>query len=155
MSLSVQFLSLLAMIGTGIVAAGFIDMIGTGTAHAGKKSIIRRRAAVLEVIGWIIVGCGSFYILYIVRDGEWRIYDPFAQVSGLLLYTSFFHKPFRFFGRILFVLLIKPLWVIGRGIVRIIGRIIYLFIRIIDFLINPFISIFHRIHRKLFKSKEK
>jgi hypothetical protein len=155
MSLSVQFLSLLAMIGTGIVAAGFIDMIGTGTAHAGKKSIIRRRAAVLEVIGWIIIGCWSFYILYIVRDGEWRIYDPFAQLSGLLLYTSFFHKPFRFFGRIILVLFLKPVWFICRGIVRILGRIIYLFVRIIDFLISPIISIFHRIHRKLFKSQEK
>ena len=155
MSLSVQFLSLLAMIGTGIVAAGFIDMIGTGTAHAGKKSIIRRRAAVLEVFGWILVGCWSFYILYLVRDGEWRIYDPFAQLSGLLLYTSFFHKPFRFFGRILLILFIKPLWFIIHGIFMIIGWIIRLFIRVIDFLISPFVEIFHRFHRKHFKRQVK
>ena len=60
MSLSVQFLSLLAMIGTGIVAGAFMDMIGTGTAHAGKKSIIRKRAVWLEVIGWILSDVGRF-----------------------------------------------------------------------------------------------
>ena len=107
MSLSVQFLSLLAMIGTGIVAAAFLDMIGTGTAHAGRRSIIRRRAAFFEVIGWVVVGCWTFYILFLVRDGAWRIYDPFAQLSGMLLYVSFFHKPFRFFGRIVLVILRK------------------------------------------------
>ena len=42
MSLSVQFLSLLAMIGTGIAAGAFMDMIGTGTAYAGKKSLVRK-----------------------------------------------------------------------------------------------------------------
>ncbi len=46
MSLSVQFLSLLAMIGTGIVAGAFMDMIGTGTAHAGRNHSFRRRAVV-------------------------------------------------------------------------------------------------------------
>lgn len=143
------------MIGTGIVAAGFIDMIGTGTAHAGKKSILRRRAAVLEVIGWIIVGCWSFYILYLVRDGEWRIYDPFAQLSGILLYSSFFHKPFRFFGRIILVLVIKPLWFIIHGVFMVIGWVIRLFIRVIDFLIRPFVEIFHRFHKKHFKSRVK
>ena len=119
MSLSVQFLSLLAMIGTGIVAGAFMDMIGTGTAYAGKKSIIRKYAVVLEVIGWIVVGCGTFYILYLVRDGAWRIYDPFAQISGMLLYASFFHKPFRFLGRILFILFVKPLWFIVHLLVSI------------------------------------
>ena len=73
MSLSVQFLSLLAMIGTGIVAGAFMDMIGTGTAHAGKKSIIRKHAVWLEVIGWIFVGCGTFYILYLVT--RWGMAD--------------------------------------------------------------------------------
>ena len=120
MSLSVQFLSLLAMIGTGIVAGAFMDMIGTGTAHAGKKSIIRKRAVWLEVIGWVLVGCWTFYIFYLVRDGAWRIYDPVAQISGMLLYASFFYKPFRFFGRILLVLFLKPLWFIVRLIVSIV-----------------------------------
>ncbi len=40
-----------------------------------------------EVIGWVVVGCWTFYILFLVRDGAWRMYDPFAQISGMLLYV--------------------------------------------------------------------
>jgi spore cortex biosynthesis protein YabQ len=155
MSLSVQFLSLLAMIGTGIVTAAFIDMISTGTAHAGKKSIIRRRAAWLEVIGWTIAGCWTFYILYLVRDGAWRIYDPLAQLSGMLLYASLFHKPFRFFGRIILALFIKPLWFIAKLIVSIIRQLIRFIVKVILFLLSPFVKLFRKISRNLFKKRGK
>jgi len=155
MSLSVQFLSLLAMIGTGIVAGAFMDMIGNGTAHAGKKSIIRKRAAWFEVIGWIFVGCGTFYVLYLVRDGAWRMYDPFAQISGLLLYTSIFYKPFRFFGRVILVLLIKPLWFLARLIVTVIGQIMRFIINVFAILFTPFVKLFHFISGKLFKVRVK
>ena len=155
MSLSVQFLSLLAMIGTGIVAGAFMDMIGTSTAHAGKKSIIRKRAVWLEVIGWILIGCGTFYVLYLVRDGAWRIYDPFAQISGMLLYVTIFYKPFRLFGRVLLVLFIKPLWFFVRLIVLIVRKIILFIARIIVVLCTPFVKLYRIISRKLFKRRVK
>jgi hypothetical protein len=155
MSLSVQFLSLLAMIGTGIIAGAFMDMIGIGTAHAGKKSIIRKRAAWLEVIGWILIGCWTFYILYLVRDGAWRIYDPFAQISGMLLYVTIFHKPFRLFGRILLLVLVKPLWFIARLIVSIIRYIIRFIVKLIVVLFTPFVKLYRIISRKLFKRRVK
>ena len=155
MSLSVQFLSLLAMIGTGIVAGAFMDMIGTGTAHAGKKSIIRKRAVWLEVIGWILVGCWTFYILYLVRDGAWRIYDPFAQISGMLLYVTIFYKPFRFFGRILLVLFIRPLLFLARLIVSIVSLVIRFIVKVFAVLFTPFVKIFRIISGKLFKRRVK
>ena len=155
MSLSLQFLSLLTMIGTGIVTAAFIDMIGTGTSHAGNKSLIKRRAAVFEIIGWILAGCWTFYILFLVRDGEWRIYDPFAQMSGILLYASFFHKPFRLIGRLLLVILIKPLWFIIRVIISVIRYVIHLVDNMITFLFRPFIKIFRKYYRKDFKNRKK
>jgi hypothetical protein len=155
MSLSVQFLSLLAMIGTGIVAGAFMDMIGTGTAHAGKKSIIRKRVVWLEVIGWILVGCWTFYILYLVRDGAWRIYDPFAQISGMLLYVTIFNKPFRFFGRVLLLLFVKPIWFIVRLIVSIVRQIIRFIVRVIAALFTPFVKLYRIISRKLFKRRVK
>jgi hypothetical protein len=155
MSLSVQFLSLLAMIGTGIVAGAFMDMIGTSTAHAGKKSIIRKRAVWIEVIGWILVGCGTFYILFLVRDGAWRMYDPFAQVSGLLLYSSIFYKPFRFFGRVLLVLLVKPIWFTVRLIVSIVRGVIQFILNVFATLATPFVKIFRIISGKLFKKRVK
>lgn len=155
MSLSVQFLSLLAMIGTGIIAGAFMDMIGTGTAHAGKKSVFRKRAVWLEVIGWILVGCWTFYILYLVRDGAWRIYDPFAQISGMLLYVTIFYKPFRLFGRILLLVFVKPLWFIARLIVSVIRYIIRFIVKVIAVLFTPFVKLYRIISRKLFKRRVK
>ena len=155
MSLSVQFLSLLAMIGTGVVAGAFMDMIGTGTAHAGKKSLIRKRAVWLEVIGWVLVGCWTFYILYLVRDGAWRIYDPVAQISGMLLYVTIFYKPFRLFGRILLVLLIRPLLFLVRLIVSIISLVIRFSVKVFAVLFTPFVKIFRIISGKLFKRRVK
>lgn len=149
MSLSVQFLSLLAMIGTGVVAGAFMDMIGTATAHAGKKSFIRRRAAWFEVMGWIVAGCGTFYVLFLVRDGAWRMYDPFAQISGLLLYASFFYKPFRLLGRMILMVLIKPLWFIVRLIISVIRQVFRIIIKVIVFLFTPFVKLFRIISRNL------
>jgi hypothetical protein len=138
------------MIGTGVVAGAFMDMIRTGTAHAGKKSIIRRRAAWLEVIGWIIVGCGTFYILFLVRDGAWRMYDPFAQICGMLLYASLFYKIFRFFGRILLLIVIKPLWFITHLIVSFVRQVFRLIVKFIVFLFAPFVKLFRIISGSLF-----
>ncbi|MCG7337456.1 hypothetical protein MHZ95_19545 [Sporosarcina sp. ACRSM] len=155
MSLSVQFLSLLAMIGTGIAAGAFMDMIGTGTAYAGKKSFIRKYAVAIEVIGWVLVGCATFYVLYLVRDGAWRMYDPVAQVSGLLLYASFFYRPFRLFGRIVLLLVVKPLWFMIRLIVSVVRQIIRLLMKILSVLVLPFVKLFRLISMKRFKRKEK
>ncbi|MFS0577336.1 spore cortex biosynthesis protein YabQ [Sporosarcina sp. 179-K 3D1 HS] len=153
MSLSVQFLSLLAMIGTGVVGGALIDLIQTGTANAGKRSIIRRKAIWFETIGWIAVGCGSFYVLYLVRDGAWRMYDPVAQICGLLLYASVFHKPFRLVGRIVLLVVIKPIWFVLRLAVSIIRQIIRFVLRLSILLFTPFIRVYQALHRKLFKPK--
>lgn len=152
MSLSVQFLSLLAMIGTGIAAAAFIDMIGTGTASAGKTSFIRRHSTVFEVIGWTIAGCWTFLILYIVRDGGWRIYDPFAQVSGILLYASVFHKPIRSVGRIILILFVKPLWFIISTFFSMIWKLLHFFLKIVFLLFTPFVKLFGKLKGKHFKN---
>lgn len=152
MSLSVQFLSLLAMIGTGIGAGAFMDLIGTGVDATGKTSIIRKYAVPLEVIGWILIGCASFYVLFIVRDGAWRMYDPVAQICGMLLYASVFHRPFRFFGRLLNMLIIKPIWFVIMLVVKIISYIFRLIVRIVKFLLSPFIFLYYKVYNSLFKS---
>ena len=155
MSLSVQFLSLLAMIGTGIVAGAFMDMIGTGTAHVGKKSFIRKHAVWFEMIGWIVVGCGTFYILFLVRDGAWRMYDPFAQISGLLLYASLFYKPFRLLGRIILMVFIRPLWFVIRLVISMIRQVFRMIIKIVVFLFAPFVKLFNIISRFFFNKRKK
>lgn len=155
MSLSVQFLSLLAMIGTGIVAATFIDMIGTGTGHAGKRSFIRKKSRYFEIVGWVIAGCMAFVILYVVRDGAWRIYDPFAQMSGMLLYASFLHKPFRFIGRIVLFVIIRPIWFVIRLIIFVIRHIFDFVLTVVKFFTRPVLKLFRKYFRKHFKNREK
>jgi hypothetical protein len=155
MSLSVQFLSLLAMIGTGIGAGVLMDLIGTGVDATGKKSIIRKYAVPLEVVGWILIGCASFYVLFVVRDGAWRMYDPVAQVCGMLLYASIFHRPFRFLGRILNMLIVKPIWFIIRLIAKIIYHVYKLIVKIVSMLLTPFIYLYNKVYNSLFKSDEK
>lgn len=155
MSLSVQFLSLLAMIGTGIGAGAFMDLIGTGIDKSGKRSIIRKYAVLIEVIGWIVIGCASFYVLFIVRDGAWRMYDPFAQVSGLLLYASIFHRPFRFFGRLIHLLIIRPILFIILLVVRLIRVVIRLLVKLLRVLGAPFIYLYHKVYSSLFQTADK
>lgn len=155
MSLSVQFLSLLAMIGTGIGAGAFMDLIGTGIDKSGKKSIIRKYSVLIEIIGWILIGCASFYVLFEVRDGAWRMYDPFAQVCGMLLYASIFHHPFRFFGRIINLLIIKPIWFIILLVVRIIRMIFRLLVKLVKVLVAPFIYLYNKVYTSLFQTSEK
>lgn len=155
MSLSVQFLSLLAMIGTGIGGGAFMDLIGTGIDGTGKRSFIRKYGVFLEVIGWIIVGCASFYILFLVRDGAWRMYDPVAQICGLLLYASIFHRPFRFFGRLLNMLIIKPIVFVIVLIYKVIRQIVRMIFRVLMFLLKPFFYLYDKVYESFFKSREK
>lgn len=155
MSLSVQFFSLLAMIGTGILAAALIDMINTGIIHAEKRSFIGKYGIVLEVLGWIIAGIWTFTILYTVRDGAWRIYDPFAQLSGLLLYIAFFYRPFRFVGRVLLLLFVKPVLLVIRMIFLLFKNIIRGLLALFEILLRPFVLIFRKLFGKHFKKPEK
>nr|WP_317945874.1 spore cortex biosynthesis protein YabQ [Sporosarcina saromensis] len=142
------------MIGTGIGAGAIMDLIGTGIDKVGKKSMIRKYSVLIEVIGWILIGCASFYVLFVVRDGAWRMYDPFAQVSGMLLYASIFHRPFRFFGRIVNMLIIRPIVFVILLVVRIIRALFRLVVRIVMVLATPFIYVYKKVYSSLFQTRD-
>lgn len=138
MSLSVQFFSLLAMIGTGIFAGVVMDLFGTVVAACDKRSFIRKRAFWLECIIWIIVGVASFLVLVGVRDGAWRMYDPVAQISGLLLYAAIFHYPARMIGRLLLLVVLRPIWLIIRLVCLSIHYIFRVIVSILSLITSPF-----------------
>lgn len=141
MSLSVQFFSLLAMIGTGIAAGVIMDLFGSIIAACDKRSFIRRRAFWFELAVWIFIGVGAFWILVLVRDGAWRMYDPVAQISGMLLYAAIFHYPFRFIGRLLLLVIIRPIWYLIRFLLLIVQRIIRIFVSILTFITSPIVRL--------------
>lgn len=149
MTLSVQFFSLLAMIGTGIGAGVIMDMVGTAIAACDKTSVIRRRSVWLEAISWLLIGAGAFYVLILVRDGAWRMYDPVAQVSGMLLYASVFHVPFRFVGRLILAIVIRPVLFIIRLIISVVRQIIRLLANIALFFLRPLIRLQRRYRKSL------
>ncbi|MGG0644372.1 spore cortex biosynthesis protein YabQ [Sporosarcina gallistercoris] len=155
MSISAQFVSLLAMVGTGIIAGAFMDMLGTGIANTGKTSIIRRRAIWFETVGWLLAGSFAFAVLFVFRDGAWRMYDPLAQVSGLLLYATVFHRPFRLLGRISIALLIRPVLLVFQIILWFLRYVFRLIRALILLLSQPFRFIYHRFFRNHFKKKSK
>ncbi|WP_303968629.1 spore cortex biosynthesis protein YabQ [Sporosarcina ureae] len=151
MSLSVQFFSLLAMIGTGIAGGIVMDLFGTIIAACDKRSFIRRWAFWLECIIWIMLGIGAFLVLLIVRDGAWRMYDPVAQVSGLLLYAAIFHSPVRFVGRLLLLVVLRPIWLIIRLVYLTIHRIVYVIVSILSLIMSPFTRLVKNIGKYLQK----
>ena len=138
MTLSLQFYSLMLMIGSGILVGAVIEGTRFITEHTPKRSFVFKYQVVIEIIVWILMGLATFYILYSVRDGIWRIYDPLAQVLGILLYQLFFQPVFRLAGRIFLRLIVKPIWFIIRTILRILGKIISSVIFIISLIIKPF-----------------
>lgn len=155
MSLSIQFVSLLAMIGSGIIAGAFMDMLGAGISAAKKTSVIRKRAIWLEGLGWLLAGCFAFAVLFVFREGAWRMYDPLAQLSGLLLYAAFFHKPIRLLGRVLVILVVRPIRLLVRLVWLGLRFIIRLLFAILLFLLRPFRFIYFRLFRYHFKKVPK
>lgn len=154
MSLSVQFLSLLAMMGTGVLAGACMDLIHTFVQGASKRSIIRKWAIGFEVAGWILIGFGSFYVLFLVRDGAWRMYDPLAQISGMLLYASLFYVIFRFLGRVCLTIVVRPIWLIAHLFVSIIRQLLRVTIRILLVFFRPFYKLYRKIVITTSPSKE-
>ncbi|PIC63683.1 hypothetical protein CSV79_10635 [Sporosarcina sp. P13] len=116
-----------------------MDLFGTIVAACDKRSIIRRRAFWFELLVWIFLGIGAFWILMIVRDGAWRMYDPVAQVCGMLLYVAIFHYPFRLIGRVLLIVVIRPIWYVIRLVLLLIQRIIQVFRHILLLILSPIV----------------
>ncbi len=153
MSISGQFVSLLAMIGSGIIAGAFMDMIGTGIAKTGKASVVRRVSGWLEGAGWLLAGCFAFTVLFEFRAGEWRMYDPLAQLAGLLLYASLFHKPFRLLGRLAVLLIIRPIVWLMRLIAWCFRTVFRILFAVVYVLVGPFRYLYRRLVNFRFKKK--
>lgn len=152
MTLSLQFLSLLLMIASGILVGAIIEGTRFVTESFSKRSFVYKYRVGLEIIIWISLGLGTFYLLYEVRDGIWRIYDPLAQIVGILLYEQLFQPIFRLAGRIFLSLIVKPIWFIIRLFITIIRKIIQLIVIIVLFITKPFQYVYKKtIHLALQK----
>lgn len=150
--MSAQLVSIITMFMSGIVVGVVIDCTRT-ILHQGPLPILRKLTLFIEWFVWIFLAVATFYLLFLIKGGQWRFVDPLAQVAGIMSYELFFQKIARFIGRVMMMLFIKPLYYIGHAFVAIIRKIMKLFVAFAVLLINPFIKISKKYLPKTFKSK--
>ncbi|GLC90403.1 spore cortex biosynthesis protein YabQ [Lysinibacillus piscis] len=151
MIVSEQFFQLIVMILSGIAVGFIIDSVRLITFSTSKKSILRKWAIFLEFITWIVLGCLSYYLLFWLKDGAWRAYDPLAQIAGIFLYQAFLQGFFRFVARVIVAITWKPFWWIVRLIFALLQQIIRFFFNIGLLLVRPFVKIYSYLSYTFFK----
>ena len=149
MTISEQVVSILIMTISGLFIGATVDGARYLLSALSPKFFLRKMGYGVELIVWGILGALTYYILFIIKDGEWRLVDPLAQILGIFLYESIFQSYFRFVGRVFVLLFIKPIYLIIKFIISTIVGIIRLLISIFIFLFKPFYKIFTKITRNV------
>lgn len=144
MTINEQVVSMLIMALSGLLVGAIIDCVRFTLGALSPKSILRRMGYGVELIVWAVLGGLTFYILFTIKGGEWRLVDPLAQILGIFLYESIFQPYFRFAGRVFILLVIKPIIAIIKFIFYVIRGIIGLVIRIVVILLTPFYMIYNK-----------
>jgi len=142
MIVSEQFVQLLVMVLSGIAVGFIIDSVRLIVFSTPKRSSLRKWMMVFELLTWILLGGLTYYLLFWLKDGAWRAYDPLAQIAGIFLYQTFFQTFLRFIARILVNITWRPFWFIVRLIITIIRQILKIIIDICIFVLRPFVKIY-------------
>ncbi len=151
MTISEQVVSILIMTISGLFVGAIVDATRYLLSALSPKFFLRKMGYGVELIVWVILGTLTYYILFLVKDGEWRLVDPLAQILGIFLYESIFQPYFRFAGRVFVLLFIKPIYLIINFIISTVAGIIRLILNIFLFLLRPFYKIYTKIKNKYFK----
>ena len=148
MTINEQVVSILIMVLSGLLVGAIVDCTRFSLSALSQKSILRRMGYGVELIVWALLGALTFYILFTIKGGEWRLVDPLAQILGIFLYESVFQPVFRFVGRVFIFLIIKPIIAFIKFIRFLIVGTIRLVIRIILILLLPFYKIYNKFIKK-------
>nr|WP_052129912.1 spore cortex biosynthesis protein YabQ [Ureibacillus sinduriensis] len=136
---------------SGLLVGAIVDCTRYSLGALSQKSILRRMGYGVELIVWALLGALTFYILFTIKGGEWRLVDPLAQILGIFLYESVFQPYFRFIGRVFIFLIIKPIIAIIKLIKSIVIGTIKLVLRIILIILLPFRKIYNKFLKTRFK----
>ncbi|MFC5543223.1 spore cortex biosynthesis protein YabQ [Ureibacillus suwonensis] len=151
MTVNEQFFSIVIMTASGIFIGAVIDATRIFTSAISPKSLLRKFSWILEIVIWALLGVASFYIIFLIKGGEWRLVDPLSQILGIFLYESFLQPFFRFLGRVFIVLVIRPIVAIITMTIKLVRGIIRMLIRIIAVLFRPFYKLFIKIKRPFYR----
>ncbi len=89
MTLTTQFMTMLAMIGMGSVFGAALDTYNRFLMRTKRKSWI---VFINDILFWLLQGLAIFYILFLVNKGELRFYIFVALLCGFAAYQSLFKK---------------------------------------------------------------
>jgi spore cortex biosynthesis protein YabQ len=89
MTLSTQFLTMLAMIGMGSLFGASLDTHNRFLKRSRRKSWI---VFINDIMFWLFQGLSVFYVLFSVNMGELRFYIFIALLCGFAAYQSLFKK---------------------------------------------------------------
>lgn len=121
MTLTTQFMTMLAMIGMGSVFGAALDTYNRFLKRTKRKSWI---IFINDILFWLLQGLAIFYILFLVNKGELRFYIFVALLCGFAAYQSLFKKMYlrvleisirmaisiyRFFVKTITLLIYKPI----------------------------------------------
>ncbi|MGE7640744.1 spore cortex biosynthesis protein YabQ [Peribacillus frigoritolerans] len=104
MTLTIQFYTLLAMIGMG---SGFGAALDTYSRFLNRSERKRWIVFIHDFLFWIIQGLLIFYVLFLVNEGEFRLYLFLALLCGFSAYQALFKGFYQHFLEFLIILVIK------------------------------------------------
>ena len=104
MTLTIQFYTLLAMIGMG---SGFGAALDTYSRFLNRSERKRWIVFIHDFLFWIIQGLLIFYVLFLVNEGEFRLYLFLALLCGFSAYQALFKGIYQRFLEFLIILVIK------------------------------------------------
>ncbi|WP_258832589.1 spore cortex biosynthesis protein YabQ [Peribacillus frigoritolerans] len=104
MTLTIQFYTLLAMIGMG---SGFGAALDTYSRFLNRSERKRWSVFIHDFLFWIIQGLLIFYVLFLVNEGEFRLYLFLALLCGFSAYQALFKGFYQRFLEFLIILVIK------------------------------------------------
>jgi spore cortex biosynthesis protein YabQ len=144
MTLSTQFLTMLAMIGMGSLFGASLDTHNRFLKRSKRKSWI---VFINDILFWLFQGLSIFYVLFSVNMGELRFYIFLALLCGFAAYQSLFKKMYLkvleraisitisvyvFFVKAIRVLIIRPLQFLAATVLSLLilaGRGLYALVK--------------------------
>ncbi len=139
------------MIASGVATGFLVESFRDSCQTFRPGALLRRYQGFFEILLWLVLGIASFYLLFYLRDGSWRIYDPAAQIVGIISYELWFRKPMLIGRRVFVRLVIQPIWWILQLITKIIHRIVRIFINLLTLIFWPFIKLSKKMNLRSLK----
>lgn len=182
MTLSTQFLTMIAMIGMGSYFGAALDTYNRFLQRSKRQSWL---VFINDILFWFLQGLSIFYVLFLVNKGELRFYIFLALLCGFAAYQSLLKRGYlrlleivismvisiyRFFVKAFQILIYKPIYsllmaiitliiMLGKGLYALVKWICKVLLSVIRVFLKPFgwlmILLWNLLPKKIKKMLEK